>query len=60
MATLLNEFFCSVFTEEAGGNLPAVEVLYKGVNPLVEVEFRASKIMKKITGAKEVSSTSTG
>ena len=53
MASMLNDFFCSVFTEEAGGDLPAVECLFTGADPLDKVEFTASQIKSKLLQLKE-------
>ena len=39
MASVLNDFFCTVFTVETMGNIPAVEQLYTGEDRLVTVTF---------------------
>ena len=48
MASVLNDFFCTVFTEETMGNLPAVEELYSGEDPLITVTFSCAEIKKKL------------
>ena len=45
---MLNEFFCSVFTDEDTGGLPQVEQLYHGSEPLLSVEIQPSAIEKKL------------
>jgi hypothetical protein len=49
---MLNEFFCSVFTEEDASYFPPVEELFQGADPLVTVEFEPDKIEKKLSKLK--------
>ena len=51
MATLLNEFFCSVFTEEDTTSLPHVEKLDQGLE-LKTVVIQASQVEKKLHNLK--------
>ena len=53
MATVLNNFFCTVFTDEDTSNLPAVEQLYMGENPLSTVHFNRDDIKKKLLKLKK-------
>ena len=53
MASVLNDFFCTVFTEESMGNLPAVEQLYTGEDPLSTVTFSYAEIKKKLLKLKK-------
>ena len=55
MATMLNEFFCSVFTEEDITRLPEVEHLYTGTEPLVSVDFSPGVLEKKLKQLKPTS-----
>ena len=49
---MLNEFFSSVFTDEDTSNLPQVEELFQGTEPLVTVEFSPGKVEKKLNQLK--------
>ena len=53
MASVLNDFFCSVFTEETMANLPGVEQLYTGGELLVTVIFTCGVIKKKLMQLKK-------
>ena len=55
MATMLNEFFSSVFTDEDTTSLPEVEKLFHGPDPLVSVEFLPSDVEKKLKKLKQSS-----
>ena len=48
MATLLNSFFSSIFTEEDLSILPEPKVIYNGDSPIETVEFIDSDIKQKI------------
>ena len=48
MATILNEWYCSVFTEENCNNIPHAEQRYTGNEPLNSVHFTAGKVKKKL------------
>ena len=52
MANILNTWYCSVFTDEDLSNLPSPEMLYRGDNPLVDVDFTAEKVKKKLSNIK--------
>ena len=56
MATVLNDFFCSVFTEESVGALPQVEQSFSGDDPLVSVTFNRCEIEKKLLNLKKSAS----
>jgi hypothetical protein len=48
MAELLNDFFCSVFTQEDCSNIPETEQLFTGDTPLETVEVTEDKVKKKL------------
>ena len=48
MATVLNEFFCTVFTDENTETLPHVEQAFTGDDPLVTVQFSSDEVKKKL------------
>ena len=48
MASILNTWYCSVFTEEDLTNIPKPEELYKGEEPLDMVDCTAGKVKKKL------------
>ena len=48
MASILNTWYCSVFTEEDLTNFPKPEELYKGEEPLDMVDCTAGKVKKKL------------
>ena len=52
MSDMLNNFFCSVFTEENLKEMPEVEQQYAGVDPLVDVIITEEKVKKKLSGLK--------
>ena len=52
MAGMLNNYFCSVFTQEDLTNMKEPEQLYKGDKLLDEVDFTADKVEKKLSGLK--------
>ena len=45
---MLNEFFCSVFTDEDTANQPEPEQTFHGQDPLVTVEIKPSDVEKKL------------
>ena len=48
MAEILNDFFCSVFTQENCNNIPEAEQRYCGTEPLDFVLITAEKVQKKL------------
>lgn len=52
MADILNNFFCSVFTEEDLANIPEPEQLYHGEDPLTNVKFTRNKVKDKLAKLK--------
>ena len=48
MAEQLNQFFCSVFTEEECSNIPEAENLFTGDVPLETVEITEGKVKAKL------------
>ena len=52
MAGMLNNYFCSVFTQEDFTNMEEPWQLYKGDKLLDEVNFTADKVEKKLSGLK--------
>ena len=55
MAELLNDFFCSVFTQEDCSNIPDAEQLFTGDTPLETVEVTEDKVKKKLEKLKPCS-----
>ena len=55
MASILNTWYCSVFTDEDLSNIPSPEMLFKGDNPLEDVSFTAGKVKKKLMKLKPTS-----
>ena len=52
MATLLNNYFCSVFTTEDLSSMKAPEQLYKGDQPLEDLAFPEEKVKDKLSALK--------
>ena len=52
MANILNNFFCSVFTEEDMNNFPVIEHQYQGDEPLKNVKFTSVKVKEKLSSLK--------
>ena len=48
MAEYLNQFFCSVFTQEDCSNIPEPEILFTGEEPLTDVDITEEKVMAKL------------
>ena len=48
MASILNTWYCSMFTEEDMSNIPQAENLCKDGDELESVEFTAEKVEKKL------------
>ena len=48
MATVLNDFFCTVFTDEDTETLPQVEQAFTGNDPLRTVQFSSDEVKKKL------------
>ena len=48
MAEHLNQFFCSVFTQEDCSNLPEPEILYSRDEPLIDVDITEEKVKAKL------------
>ena len=48
MAEILNDFFCSVFTQEDTSNVPEAEQRYCGGQPLESLEITAAQVQKKL------------
>ena len=48
MAEHLNQFFCSVFTQEDCSNIPEPENLFTGMGPLTDVEITEEKVKAKL------------
>ena len=44
MANMLNDFFCSVFTEENLEDIPQMAQQYKGDDPLLVVKFTKENV----------------
>ena len=55
MASVLNAWYCSVFTSEDLTNIPEAEKLYTGDDPLSTVHFTAGKVKKKLENLKPTS-----
>ena len=52
MSDMLNNFFCSVFTEEDLKEMLGVEQQYAGNDPLVDVTITREKVRKKLAALK--------
>ena len=52
MSDMLNNFFCSVFTEENLDEMPDVEKQYAGNDPLVDVTISRENVRKKLAALK--------
>ena len=52
MCNMLNDFFCSVFTEENLEEIPVVSQQYKGDEPLEDVPITKEKVRKKLADLK--------
>ena len=52
MVELLNNHYCSVFTVEEVAEMPAVEQLYQGEEPLTTTEFVADNVKEKLSKLK--------
>ena len=52
MANILNNFFCSVFTEEDMNNFPDIEPQYEGDEALNNVIFTGEKVKEKLARLK--------
>ena len=52
MSDMLNNFFCSVFTEENLEDMPQVQQQYSGDDPLVDVIITQDKVRKKLSRLK--------
>ena len=52
MSNMLNDYFCSVFTEENMEEMPEVAEQYKGDQPLTDVVITADKVRNKLAGLK--------
>ena len=48
MASILNTWYCSVFTDEDVTNMPEVEILCEEGEDLETVEFSVEKVNKKL------------
>ena len=52
MSNILNDYFCSVFTEENMEDMPEVSQQYTGEMPLTDVTISAEKVRKKLAKLK--------
>ena len=52
MAEILNDFFCSVFTQEDSSNVPEAEQRYFGGQPLESFVISAAQVQQKLTKLK--------
>ena len=52
MSNMLNDYFCSVFTDENMEDMPEVTQQYRGEQPLTDVTITPDKVRKKLTGLK--------
>ena len=52
MCNMLNDFFCSVFTEENMEEMPKVPHQYEGEQPLTDVNITKENFRKKMSGLK--------
>ena len=52
MCNMLNDFFCSFFTEEKMEEMPKVSQQYKGEQPLTDVNITKENFRKKLSGLK--------
>ena len=52
MSSILNDYFCSVFTEENMEDMPEVPQQYTGEMPLTDVTISSEKVRKKLAGLK--------
>ena len=48
MASILNEYFASVYTEEDISEIPIVPIVYQGDKPLRKIEVTVEKVRMKI------------
>ena len=52
MSNILNDYFCSVFTEENMEDMPEVSQQYTGEMPLTDVTISAEKVRKNLAKLK--------
>ena len=52
MSNMLNNYFCSVFTDENIEEIPAAEQQYVGDDPLLDVTITEEKVRKKLAALK--------
>ena len=52
MSNMLNDYFCSVFTDENIEEIPAAEQQYVGDDPLLDVTITKEKVRKKLAALK--------
>ena len=52
MASILNTWYCLVFTEEDLTNILKPEVLFKGDEPLCIIDYTEGKVKKKLINLK--------